>query len=326
MIALAEMRETRPMKIHGAVSTTTDVWGMLDAARTGDLDRVKELVGFLPPLAYCQYDYTSPLHLAIREGHLETVEFLIKHDALDPGYRTHPFLEPLTMVAEDRGFHGIARILAESLQDTALTHEHGDTGKIDHGMDGDQMKFQELVDQSRYVEVEAMLKNRPDLALNELAFWGEGILCMPAKGADFPMLELLMAHGAQVPKLSKWGERYYFKHDDVAEFLLKNGMDADHSNWHHTTLLQDKARLGDIEKARLLLDHGADVDAVDEEFRSTALGFASRWGQREMVNYLVERGADVNGAGAPWSTPLEWARKKGHSEIEADLLNAGANR
>jgi ankyrin repeat protein len=101
-------------------------------------------------------------------------------------------------------------------------------------------------------------------------------------------------------------------------------MDPNHSNWHHTTLLQDKARLGDIEKVTLLLDHGADIDAVDEEFRSTALGFAARWGQQEMVSFLIDRGADVNKAGAAWASPLAWAKKKGHGEIEADLLRAGA--
>jgi ankyrin repeat protein len=43
-----------------------------------------------------------------------------------------------------------------------------------------------------------------------------------------------------------------------------------------------------------------------------------------MARLLVERGADVNASGAPWAKPLSWARKKGHAEIEADLLKAGA--
>jgi hypothetical protein len=324
MIPLAEMRETRPMEVHGEISTTTDVWSMLTAAKDGDLERIRQLVEKCPALAHCQYDYTAPLHLAVREGRLETVRYLIQNGALDPGYKTHPFLEPLTMVADDRGYNEIARILEESLDDPALLHEWGDTGKIEHGLDETERRFQDLVGQSKYEDVEALLKERPALAYNELAFWGEGILCMPAKNGDFRMLNLLMEFGARVPDLSKWGERYYFKHDDVAKFLLENGMNPNHSNWHYTTLLQDKARLGDIEKASLLLDHGADIDAIDEEFQSTALGFAARWGQREMAAFLIERGADLNRSGAPWATPLAWSRKKGHTSIETDLIKAGA--
>lgn len=324
MIPLAEMRETRPMEVHGSVSTTTDVWNMLTAAKDGDLEWIKTLVEKCSALAHCRYDYTAPLHLAVREGHLETVQYLIGHKALDSGYKTHPFLEPLVTVAEDRGYDEIARVLTGNLKNLSLTHEWGDTGKIDHGLDETQVEFQGLVDKGKYIEVETMLRERPDLANNELAFWGEGILCIPAKGADLRMIGLLLSYGARVPDLSKWGERYYFRHYDVAKFLLENGMDPDHSNWHHTTLLQDKARLGDIEKVTLLLDHGAEIDATDEEFKSTALGFAVRWGQREVAGFLIERGADINRSGAPWATPLAWAKKKGHTGIETDLLSAGA--
>jgi uncharacterized protein len=95
-------------------------------------------------------------------------------------------------------------------------------------------------------------------------------------------------------------------------------------NWHHVTLLHDMAQDGDIAKARLLLDHGAGIDAIDEEYRSTPLGLAVLWGQREMAALLLERGADPSKSGASWSTPLAWAHKKGHTEIEADLRQAGA--
>ena len=81
---------------------------------------------------------------------------------------------------------------------------------------------------------------------------------------------------------------------------------------------------GDLRNARLLIDHGADINPIDEEYRSTLLGFAARWGQREMVTFLLERGADANKSGASWPPPLAWARKKGHADIEADLLKAGA--
>ena len=319
------MKQTRPMELHdGAVSTTTDVWNMLTASRHGDLGRVKELAQDCPALLTCQYDYTSPLHLAIRDGHLDIVRYLVQHGSLDPTYKTHPFLESLVTVADDRDYGEIAQFLKQSLNDSTLTRAWGDTGKIDYGKDETQRRFEALVSENKHAEVEALLQERPELARDEDAFWGEGILTVPAKGGNRQMLELLMRYGARVPDLSKWGERYYFKHYDIAVFLLENGMNPNHMNWHHTTLLHDKAYIGDLPKVRLLLDHGADINALDEEFRSTPLGFAARWGRREIVALLLERGADPNKSGAPWATPLAWSRKKGHPEIEADLQRAGA--
>ena len=138
------------------------------------------------------------------------------------------------------------------------------------------------------------------------------------------MLELLMRYGARVPDMSKWAREYYFKHYEIAEFLLDMGMNPNHINCHGTTLLHSMAQEGNLRKAQLLLDRGATIDAVDEEFRSTPLGLAARWGQREMVGLLLERGADPNLADAPWATPLAWARKKGHTAIELELRRSGA--
>ncbi len=193
MIQPFEMKETRPIKLHdGVVATTTDVWNMLTASRDGELDRVKELAHRCPALLTCQYDYTAPLHLAVREGHLDLVRYLVEQGGMDPTYKTHPFLESLVMVADDRGHHEIAELLKQSLDDPKLAREQGDTGKIVYGKDETERRFQELVDQNRHAEVEAMLKERPELALDEDAFWGEGILMMSAKDGNRQMLELLM--------------------------------------------------------------------------------------------------------------------------------------
>lgn len=326
MIQPLEMKETHPIKVHdGGVSTTTEVWDMLRASFDGDLGRVTALVDRSPGLLTCQYDYTSPLHLAVREGHVDLVAFLVECGAFDPSYRTHPFLEPLLTVADERGFARIAQILRQALGTPGLTREWGDTGGIDFGKQDVQMKFEQLVSDKQHAEVEAMLTQHPELAHDETAFWGEGILSVPANHGDHRMLEILMDHGARVPNLSKWGARYYFKHYDTAAFLLEKSMNPNHMNWREFTLLHDMAHTGDVPKARLLIEYGADINYVDDEYRSTPLGYSVRWGHVAMVKLLLESGAEPNKSDASWSTPLAWARKKDHGEIEQILLEAGAN-
>jgi ankyrin repeat protein len=115
------------------------------------------------------------------------------------------------------------------------------------------------------------------------------------------MIELLMRYGARVPAVSKWAPYYYFKHTEIAALLPERGMNPNHMNCHHFTLLHHMAAEGEMEKARLLIDHGAAINALDEEYRPTPLGCAVRRGQKGMVELLLARGADANRAGAPWA-------------------------
>jgi ankyrin repeat protein len=514
-----------------------DVWSMFQASWNGDLEQVKALVARRPELAVCEYNYTPPIHFAVREGHLETVRFLLKQGA-DPTYRSYPFQESLLTIAQDRDRHEIALLLhdilarqfpvtegvagfldaarrgdlerirkeltvdpslaraSNDLGDTALhnaalgghmavmnalldagavadavradgkrpihfaldrrertalragvlagtllargaayniylaavigdmeyvrealagdsalanfedsSHQrplsaaarrndmemvelllaHGANPSLpeegaplgtalwiavyqkqremaklllEHGANpntapessgsaimhtrkdpelrslllqygareeiNERKELENLISDDALDEVEKLLQKRADGCKDLFAFWGEGILAGPANSGRREMIELLIRYGARVPEVSKWAPYYYFKHTEIAALLLERGMNPDHMNWHHFTLLHHMAAQGEMEKARLLLDHGAAIDALDEEYRSTPLGCAARRGQKEMVELLLARGADPNRAGAPWARPLVWARKNGHSEIEAMLRQAGA--
>jgi ankyrin repeat protein len=325
MLAPVEMQRTLPMQLHGGVaSTTTEVWAMLSACRAGDLALARELMSQRPELATCQYNYTPPLHFAVREGHLELVRELVERRAYDPGYKSYPFGDNLLTIARDRGFDEIAKVLDSALP-RGLAHKWPETGEIDYEQDEEQLRFDSALHEARRKDAERLLAVRPDLARNELSSWAEGTLMMPAKKRDRALLQLLLAHGAQVPAQSKWGRFYYFKHADIASFLLAHAMSPHHRTWQEVTLLHDMAQSGDVRKARLLLERGAAIDAIDDEYGSTPLGLAARWGKKALVDLLLERGANPSSSGAPWSTPLAWARKKGHPEIERALLAAGAS-
>jgi ankyrin repeat protein len=78
--------------------------------------------------------------------------------------------------------------------------------------------------------------------------------------------------------------------------------------------------------AGLLLDYGAQINALDSELKSTPLAWAVRYNWPNLVAYLLERGADPNLAGATWATPLAWTHKKDDVDIRQTLEKYGAQQ
>ncbi|MGO9209729.1 MAG: ankyrin repeat domain-containing protein [Terriglobales bacterium] len=114
--------------------------------------------------------------------------------------------------------------------------------------------------------------------------------------------------------------------------LLRHGIDVNVSSRFGQTVMHFAAARDGIEKesdrtrfAALLLDCGANIHRRDHLLKSTPLGWACRWGRKELVELLLARGAPVNEPDAePWATPLAWAKKMGHTVIERRLRDHGA--
>ncbi|OCX51808.1 hypothetical protein BEL04_17505 [Mucilaginibacter sp. PPCGB 2223] len=319
MIQPPELRLHLPKEVGGKqIATTTEVWQILQAAHDGDLEKIRELSEDCHGLLYAQYNYAPPIHFAVREGHTEVVRYLLAEGAHDPDYHFYPFQETMQTVARDRGYHEIADMLDDYAQNGVIRYT-GDNGRIFYERTPEQTAFEKAVGQNQLAEVKAILADHPEFASDHHYFWSEGILLSPVKLGNFEMAELLMAYGATVPNLLKWAQFYYFETYAHAEWIMARGMNPNTMSWQRVTILHDMAQKGYLDKAKLLIRHGAELDSIDEAYRSTPLGLASRWGQREMVSYLLEQGADPQKAGAHWATPLAWAESKGHYEI-AELL------
>jgi len=272
------------------------------AADRDDLEMVRLLLerGADPNLPEEGAPRGHALWTAVYHRRREMARLLVEHGA-----------DPNAMVESSGTPIGVARKDPELL---ALLRAHGGRDQS-----GDRDRLEQLINDGDVAGADRWVTEHPALVSDDAAFWSEGLLAGPANGHDHAMLDMLIRHGARVPTVSKWGRFYYFKHTDTAEWLLRHGMDPNHMNWHYTTLLHHVASDGDIPKARLLLDHGATIDAIDEEYRSTPLGIAARWGRKEMVDFLLERGADPELAVDPWATPMAWARKKGHEDVASAL-------
>lgn len=325
MIQPNQLKRDLPIKLsNGVMSTTTKVWAVLEASKNGDLDTVRRMSATCPELAHAEFNYTPPIHFAVREGHIELVKFLLDQGAYDPQYKTYPFQDTLEIIAQDRGYEEIVSLLNNYAADSTLQKFNGDNGEIIYNRNATQIEFEKAVYDNHLERTAQILADHPAFAKDESYFWGEGILLFAVKENHRKMIDLLMKYGAKVPDVLKWTQFYYFEHPDGATYIMQKGMNPNTMSWHHVTILHDMAQKGIVTKAKLLIEHGADIDPIDEEYQSTPLGLAARWGHPEMVDYLLQQGSNPNKAGAPWATPLAWARVKGHADIEATLIKAGA--
>jgi ankyrin repeat protein len=90
------------------------------------------------------------------------------------------------------------------------------------------------------------------------------------------------------------------------------------------TPLHEACRSGDLECMRLLLEHGADVDARDVD-HYTPSHLASRLGRMEALRLLLQYNSDVNAKGRSDLTALHIASRIGLTEVAQVLLEHGAN-
>ena len=134
------------------------------------------------------------------------------------------------------------------------------------------------------------------------------------------MLSMFLQREHPMPTVLTECKGYLYHVPHMTRQLLEHGLDPNLPDWQRRTPLHDLSKghrhiKDSIELMRLFLEFGADIDAVDEEDRSTPLGIAAREGALERVELLLDAGADPSAAGAPWATPAAWAERRGHSEV-----------
>jgi ankyrin len=81
---------------------------------------------------------------------------------------------------------------------------------------------------------------------------------------------------------------------------------------------------GDADSVELLLEHGADVNAIAGN-GWTPLHIACASGREALVDLLLENGADVNAMTEAGDSPLVLATRYGDADIVEDLLSHGAS-
>ena len=114
-------------------------------------------------------------------------------------------------------------------------------------------------------------------------------------------------------------------HVDVARVLLEHGAEVTSQNCLGVTPLHLASERGLVELADLLIERGADLSAERVGEFSTPLLVATQSEQVEVVSLLIKRGADVSMGNSDGWTPLHVASQKRKVELASILMEHGAD-
>lgn len=137
-----------------------------------------------------------------------------------------------------------------------------------------------------------------------------------------------IAAGADINKLvdeeRPLGIALKYRHWDVAKYLLTKKCDVTKRQRWDATALHVAAACGAPEVLLAkLLKLGAEIDAIDDGL-STPLGNAAEAGHDEVVDWLLDHGADVARGRESDSTPVYRALYRDHVELASHLIDRGA--
>ena len=304
MLQPAELKSDQ--KLLWSPGRGTDVWALIQACAAGDLEAVQALIAKDPSLARAHYDYRKPLYFAVRENRIDVVRFLLEHDRnpLDLWVDDDP-LE----IARDRGYAEMERLLTDTLETRFNASPKGEPVALalrDH----DLKRMRELLDaQPELLGKGDKRSNQPIHwatmtrqldAIDELLRRGADIDARRMDGArpihltngdyfyrgwrDVPrvwpvtpaqVMAHLKARGAfiDLPTACHTGDI-----ERVRELLRQDPSLANRLGEHEGYYLgagaplSNAAAVGRMDIVQLLLDHGADPNLPEEQYRAEGQG------------------------------------------------------
>jgi len=110
----------------------------------------------------------------------------------------------------------------------------------------------------------------------------------------------------------------------VIEKMIQKGADPNEKKGRRANPIEMAARSGNIDAAKVLLEHGADPNFQDR-WHTPALFHAVDGDQPKMIAFLADHGAMIDGVNSNGYTPLMIAAGRGFPDVVQSLLQKGAN-
>jgi uncharacterized protein len=297
-----------------------------DAAMQGNAPAVRALLEKKADVNAPQVDGTTALHWAVRANDLEMTGILLRAGAR-PSVANESGATPMELAAMNGNAAILDRLLQAGADPNAPLSHSGDTALMMAARTG------------RVDAVKALLDHGAQVNAKET--WGGTTALMWAVAERHPeVAKLLVERGADVnaksdfvPSASGRG----FEGTAPVAPQPDQAVEEFASGW--LTPLMFAAREDDLESARILIQAGADVNAVGGDGKD-ALALALFNGSYDVASLLIDSHANVNHADAQRFTPLFWAVDRRNMETAPNfpwmvttdplplikkLLDAGAN-
>src|SRR5215467_15491284 len=299
------------------------------AGATGNLDRVRACLGEDPACANAIDPIgLRPLRAAASGNHVEIVRALLDAGA-DPNARELMYQGSGALhTAAARGYIEIARILLDA---GARTDEWMDSSGTPIIIAENNPAMVQLLYSygatteiayyaSRYAidTVAEILRRDPSLATAVLPGQWQQPWDKPQLARD--IISLAIRYGARFENSGGWKLGHLvLSYPDVAKLVFEHGGNPD------VALMQliPGFKTTTVDTLRFLVEEcGANVNAEREGF--TALAAAAAAGKLDFVQYLLDKGAEVNPNVSEWQRSLRLAQARGFPEVAQLLLSRGA--
>lgn len=292
-----------------AVRKENGVSSLYLAAQEGYLELVKLLVQHGADINVSSKFGTTPLLIAIENGHIPITQFLMQQKAsLAASHNGTPLF-----FAALRGHVEIVRILL------ALPEVD-----INKGNSLGCTPLRVAAQNGHLAVVKLLVENHADV--HDGGSDGATPLLMAAQVGHHKIVQYLAEHGANINVKIKNGSFPLYMaafngHKDVVQLLLSLGADVN-ERYSSETPLRAAAEKGHLAIVRLMVENHADIHTGDSD-GATPLFMAAQNGHQDIVQYLLSIGANVNQSCSD-GTALHAAAKNGHIEIVRLLAACGA--
>jgi ankyrin repeat protein len=287
--------------IAAVLAFLVSITPLIDAVKHADHAALRALLAKKVDVNTAEGDGVTALHWASHRDDLESVQLLIRAGA-NVNAANDLGATPLWIACEN-GSAAMVKTLLQAGANPNLALLLGETPLMVASRSGNAGVVEQLI--------------RKGAAVNVKAARGQTALMWAVAQRHPDVVKVLLANGANVRERSDvWQQMVAVPPHGVKLYnrVIPQGGD---------TALLFAARVGDVTSARLLVTAGADVNEADA-WGVSATVLAAHSGFGELVEFLLERGANPNSAEAGF-TALHAAIMRRDLRIATALLTKGAD-